>query len=258
MHTTEPCKRIQGLPLRLKAVLISLCLLFLGACGPGTADNRPADDAWSNDASTQRSAPSLSASIQSFLEEPMGDAQRTALERALDHGGKVSRTDYMAAWNNYRQCMVDKGYNAPPLHMVNGLVVELMHFDFSGMSDQQQMKFHQDQSACLEQESLYVASAYSDSIVNPELYVDLDVAMVDCLRRHELVPVEYTVAQYRRESDAFTNMTFDGEQLTQQQAYDRRRKAYSFDFDNPQVRTCVAGINPNAIADEIKEWRPFD
>ena len=54
----------------------------------------------------------------------MGDAQRTALERALDHGGKVSRTDYMAAWNNYRQCMVDKGYNAPPLHMVNGLVVE--------------------------------------------------------------------------------------------------------------------------------------
>lgn len=93
MHTTEPCKRIQGLPLRLKAVLISLCLLFLGACGPGTADNRPADDAWSNDASTQRSAPSLSASIQSFLEEPMGDAQRTALERALDHGGKVSRTD---------------------------------------------------------------------------------------------------------------------------------------------------------------------
>ena len=108
----------------------------------------------------------------------MGDTQRTALERALDHDGKVSRTDYMAAWSNYRQCMVDKGYNEPPLHMVNGLVVELMHFDFSGMSDQQQMKFHQDQSACLEQESLYVASAYSDSIVNPELYVDLDVALL--------------------------------------------------------------------------------
>ncbi len=53
-------------------------------------------------------------------------------------------------------------------------------------------------------------------------------------------------------------MTFDGEPLSQQQAYARRRKAYSFDFDNPQVRTCVAGINPNAIADEIKEWRPFD
>lgn len=187
----------------------------------------------------------------------MGDAQRTALERALDHDGKVSRTDYMAAWSNYRQCMVDKGYNEPPLHMVNGLVVELMHFDFSGMSDQQQTKFHQDQSACLEQESLYVASVYSDSIVNPELYVDLDVAMVDCLRRHELVPVEYTVAQYRKESTQFTDMTFDGENLTQQQSYERRRKAYSFDFSDPQVRTCVAGVNASAIVDELEPWKPF-
>ena len=102
-----------------------------------------------------------------------------------------------------------------------------------------------------------MASAYNDSIVDPELYVDLDVAMVDCLRRHELVPVEYTVAQYRKEGKQFTDMTFDGENLTQQQSYERRRKAYSFDFSDPQVRPCVAGVNASAIADELEPWKPF-
>lgn len=113
--------------------------------------------------------------------------------------------------------MVHKGYTEPPLQTVNGVVINLVHFNFSGVSEEQQMKFHHDFGACFDRNVMYVESAYRDDVANPELYRDLDVAMVDCLRRHELVPVEYTVAQYRRESDAFTNMTFDGEQLIEQQ-----------------------------------------
>ena len=192
------------------------------------------------------------------MNDPMEDSQRAMLKRALDNGGEVSHADYLSAWNDYKQCMVHKGYTEPPLQTVNGVVINLVHFNFSGVSEERQMKFHHDFSACFDRNVMYVESAYRDARAYPELYRDLDVAMVDCLRQHELVPVEYTVAQYRKESDAFTNMTFDGEQLTQQQAYARRRKAYSFDFDNPQVRTCVVGINPNAIADEIEEWKPFD
>ncbi len=249
------CNRV---PRCLVTILMLSCMLCLGACGTGSANKQHSDNAWLSGESGERSASSLRASIQSVMNDPMEDSQRAMLKRALDHGGKVSHADYLSAWNNYKQCMVHKGYTEPPLQTVNGVVINLVHFNFSGVSEERQMKFHHDFGACFDRNVMYVESAYRDDAANPGLYRDLDVAMVDCLRRHELVPVEYTVAQYRRESDAFTNMTFDGEQLTQQQAYDRRRKAYSFDFDNPQVRTCVAGINPNAIADEIKEWRPFD
>lgn len=55
--------------------------------------------------------------------EDMDDSQIRMLEHALANDGKVSAADYLTAWDNYRQCMVGKGYTAPTMHNINGIYI---------------------------------------------------------------------------------------------------------------------------------------
>ena len=65
---------------------------------------------------------------------------------------------------------------------------------------------------------MYVNNVYSAMQDNPELYADSAVGVVDCLRRHELVPMGYGVDDYREESRGSGDGTLD--------------------FDDPDVMSC--------------------
>lgn len=72
--------------------------------------------------------------------EDMDDSQIRMLEHALANDGKVSAADYLTAWDNYRQCMVGKGYTAPTMHNINGIYIHQTKMDASNLSEAKQEK----------------------------------------------------------------------------------------------------------------------
>ena len=74
----------------------------------------------------------------------MSDQQRSALERAVQNDGKVSRSDYERAWSDYRQCIVDKGYSVPELQRYSSGVYALPSYDTSKATREQTSKLSED------------------------------------------------------------------------------------------------------------------
>ena len=115
------------------ALCISVALTGCAWCGaPGGASQSDSSASSSSSASTQNNgakiAPTLKDYIQSLLDADKGtmsDQQRSALERAVQNDGKVSRSDYERAWSDYRQCIVDKGYSVPELQRYSSGVYAL-------------------------------------------------------------------------------------------------------------------------------------
>lgn len=94
---------------------------FLGSCGTPSSQAE-----WSGGGDTTRFANSTQERIMTLLKkEDMDDSQIRMLEHALANDGKVSAADYLTAWDNYRQCMVGKGYTAPTMHNINGIYIHL-------------------------------------------------------------------------------------------------------------------------------------
>lgn len=183
----------------------------------------------------------------------MDQSQHDMLERALQHDGMVSRADYLTAWDNYRQCMVSKGYTEPPLTDINGIYLSGTSITTGNVDTQQVEKFTQDDGDCWGRYLLQVDTVYRMGQGNPELYVDLDTRLVDCLHRHNLVADDYTVAQFKREDQTLMHSTINSSE-------DLRRKmddAYSFDMNDPQVLTCIATNNPSLISNQKKPWKPL-
>ena len=101
----------RGLGLLLTVVLVA----GVAACGVRNGGTQPdsddGTDSSADDGTTTgvRIASSLSEYIRSLLadddDHSMAETQRSTLERALEHEGRVSVADYESAWADYKQCV---------------------------------------------------------------------------------------------------------------------------------------------------------
>lgn len=195
-----------------RQLLVALCvgILLFSGCGvtdsasnsygdtddvPQSSDNQQSDDAYTSQLG-QKKAESLNAYIDQVLSYPeTTDYAREILERAKSNGG-ISVSDYEQTWSRYRQCMLDKGYKEIILTKYpNGIYVEAGHY--AGTNEQEQ-KYQQDMRLC-NADVGPVAAIYEVQIGNPNLYSSQSEAIVDCMRRENLVPLDYSVKDYMQD-----------------------------------------------------------
>lgn len=233
-----------------------ICIaLTIGLGGCGTSESVHAE--WSDGGDTAKLGDNASMRIKSLLAEGgMDRSQVDMLNQALENDGKVSVADYLTAWDNYRQCVIGKGYAAPTMRIINGVYISQTKMDASGLNEAQQEKVTRDNNDCKSMYMLAVDDIYRINMANPELYSDSDVALVDCLRRNNLVSKSYTVRQYQAEWDKFLN-TDVSQTRSEREAYTLRRGQFSFDFNDSQTRTCVVTNDSNLLLDELEDWKPF-
>lgn len=234
------------------------CIVALGilaSCGIGGDAERGA--AWNAGADTVRLANNANERIRTLLaQDDMDKSQRAMLERALANDGMISQSDYLTAWGNYKQCMVGKGYTAPPLRSINNVYIRQQKIDGHSMSEEQNSKFGEDNADCLQRYSLAVDEIYRENVANPRLYRDPQVAVVDCLHRNNLVAKDYTVRRYKEEWDSFLNVD-RADVRTDRELYVKGYTQFSFDFGDSQVRTCVVANDSNLFVGELEAWKPL-
>lgn len=129
--------------------------------------------------------------------DPSGDASRRilkVLERAKSQGG-VSVSDYESAWADYKQCMVDRGYEDIKLiKEPNGIYKEAPH---RAGTEEQNARYGQDMLECGTLTYATIADVYKMQIGNPNLYKNQYEGALDCLRRNDVAPKGYTMDDLR-------------------------------------------------------------
>lgn len=254
---------------RLYCAVLAAGLLILTGCGTVDASPQHATAPTSVEAPSAKIASSLSERIQNLLamndtlSQPMSEKQIAILKRALDHDGKVSKTDYDQAWSNYQQCVIDKGYAAPTSTIYSdGIRGSTTVTDADDRGEDALHKAQDDSGACLSSEYLMVDEMYRLSLGNPQLYADRDEGFVDCLKRKELVDPSYTAQQFKKEFEqSGEEYEANPEQYPPKEAWQKSQEVYSFDFYDSQVQYCFAtnGHDVKTWAPESDEgvWHPF-
>ncbi|RSX58887.1 hypothetical protein [Bifidobacterium samirii] len=180
------------------------CVMMLAACGGQTEDTAVPDG------TGERLASSFTAYAEQLLErdgDVLAPAQYEVLEQAA-RTGEISAADYAAAWSDFSSCVVDSGYPRPDYYMLeNGL--------YQGGSITAPPEYNGDiaygerlleaSSVCKTAHLIAIQEFYQAQAGNPNLYADRSEGAVDCLRRAELVPQSYTIAQYREERDLWNH-----------------------------------------------------
>ena len=145
----------------------------------------------------QRIASSMSDHVQLLLDlnqknldgqmdgTPMSEHQVAILKLALAAGGRVSRADYEQAWASYRQCIVNKGYAAPPVMKVGEFYQAQWSMASVEGQEAREEKLREDDMACGKSEMLNVNEVYQRQHSNPNLYRNPSEG-VDCLHRNNL------------------------------------------------------------------------
>ncbi|WP_125963696.1 hypothetical protein [Bifidobacterium dolichotidis] len=186
----------------------------------------------------------------------MNDTQREIIERAIQNDGKVSTADYERAWQAYNQCIVDKGYNPQPLVQIEGIYLDGYSLDTS-YTEELQQKFENDESSCLCENVLEVQSLYKASKGNPNLLTG-DDAIVDCLRRENLVPKSYTVKNFSQDQTQYTEIRAKSGQPFAPETLKKAAESLSFDLDNNAARLCLATNGANVLLrSNAPRWHPF-
>lgn len=159
------------------------------------------------------------------------------LERAKQHNGKVSVSDYESAWSDYKSCMLDRGYKE----------IKLIRFPHGGYMEApykqgtaaQESQYNDDRQECEKSTVTSVNEVYMLQTANPNLYSNQAEAVVDCLHREGLVPKTYTAKDFNEEEVKAQNSE-DG-------------KGWSFDATgNPKAQECTAS-NGYIISDARTE-----
>lgn len=225
------------------ALCISVALTGCAGCGaPGGASQSDSSASSSSSASTQNNgakiAPTLKDYIQSLLDADKGtmsDQQRSALERAVQNDGKVSRSDYERAWSDYRQCIVDKGYSVPELQRYSSGVYALPSYDTSKATREQTSKLNEDLVTCDQLHITNIDTVYKLQIGNPTLSTNSSAVAVDCLRRENVKPKSYTVEQLEKD------LVSDHNGLT----------------NNAKALDCLVTSGVNVTPADETPWQPF-
>lgn len=221
------------------------CVIGLAGCSANTAET-------SNDTGAVdkgKFASSMTDFIDSLLSDSQYDEeQKEVLRTARQSNGKIPYASYSKAWESYRQCLVDKGYTKPPQNLTNGIYFAPSYISTEGLTEAQAHKLEDDIDACRTSRVYAIDAVYRTQLGNPEFYGDPEVALVDCLHRKNLVPRNYTVEQYKKESDTYlnsteANVTFDS--------------SFSFDFNNSDTLTCVATNIPSLLQPRLEIWKPL-
>ncbi|WP_289097517.1 hypothetical protein [uncultured Bifidobacterium sp.] len=254
---------------RLYCAVLAAGLLILTGCGTVNASPQHAPTGSSTEVASAKIASSLSERIQNLLAmndtmaQPMSEKQIAILKRALDHDGKVSKTDYDQAWSNYQQCVIDKGYAAPTSTIYSdGIRGSTTVTDADDRGEDALHKAQDDSDACRLSEYQSVDEMYRLSLGNPQLYADRDEGFVDCLKRKELVDPSYTAQQFKKEFEqSGEEYSANPKQYPPKEAWQKSQEVYSFDFYDSQVQYCFAtnGHDVKTWAPESDEgvWHPF-
>lgn len=109
--------RMGHIPASRRTVTMAIAVITLSIamlCGCGTARNT--NQATDSGSGGKRLASSLQAYATQLLgqDSGMGPAQKATLRKAAT-SGKISLSDYKAAWSRYITCVQDKGYPRPTL-----------------------------------------------------------------------------------------------------------------------------------------------
>lgn len=171
-----------------------------------------------------------------------GHDPKCATFRALPKAatsGKISLSDYKAAWSRYITCVQDKGYPRPTLKTYsNGIQQpqgDVLPSDKADDPDYIQKKA-KDLNACGIATVDSVDALYMAQVGNPNLYASHEEGAVDCLKRAGLVPKSYTVEQYEKEANAMGHAA-PGETVNT-----------TYDMKKPEVLACLAA-NGNVFMD---------
>ena len=211
----------------IAAALASATMTVLAGCGaPGIPSSSGGDNAGDGAGVSveplegERLADSMQGLIEDMLAkaraDPAAAQSQIGILQSAAETGVIDVSDYERSWADYRQCMVDLGNPEPKLIKYSNGIYHQAGYLGGGVTME---KFSDDQSTvCEPGYVMYVNNVYSAMQDNPELYADSAVGVVDCLRRHELVPMGYGVDDYREESRGSGDGTLD--------------------FDDPDVMSC--------------------
>lgn len=250
---------------RFGGIVMMICFVcgLLAGCGSDEADPDTGVEG-------QRIASSMQDYVQMMLDldqktrhgqmhgAPMGNRQVTILKRALENGGRVSRADYEQAWASYRQCIVDKGYAAPPIMKIGEFYQARWSMTSVEGQEAREEKLREDDMACGMAEMLNVNEVYQRQHSNPNLYRNPSEGVVDCLHRNNLVKTSYTAKDYDAENrrfDEYWNDRHMGRAPTIAETHGH----FSFDYGDVDAAMCLANNHEAMDVQEYKppEWKPF-
>ncbi|PST49107.1 hypothetical protein COO72_04030 [Bifidobacterium callitrichos] len=252
------------IPRLLAATLAAAALLtgLAGCAGPtnGTQSASPASgdqgsSAQGQDSSQQqgpvstlrdadgngRLASSLPAYIDEVLADPyVSDYERPFLEQAKKEG-RVSTAVYEKVWSDYKTCMVDHGFPEPKLERFPNGMMDIMQHAVG--TDEQEERWRDAYADCYLRFS-HVQGLYGQQQGNPNLYANVDEAVVDCMRREGVVPPSYTVKDFN-----------DGQTLLQTEGWTDAKDKLGYDFGDARVRGCKAAQGwSSSTADDPVEY----
>ena len=227
----------------LSIITIIASVVSLSSCSKNEAESNNA----MTGVDTGKFASGMTDLIDSLVENDQYDeSQKRVLRAALQHYGEIPYASYSAAWESYRQCLVDKGYTKPPQNLINGIYFAPAYVSSEGLTEEQNRKLNDDINACRDARVAAIDLVYRTKLGNPEFYGDPEVALVDCLHRKNLVPQNYTIDQYRKESGLYMNDTSE-------HAFDR----FSFDINDSDTLTCMATTAPTLLQPRLEIWKPL-
>ena len=262
-------KKLRGLTRTCALAFAVLAVSAFPACAGDNADAaKEASTASSSIAGmAEKVAPSITARIEFLLDDAqqhpgsVSEQQQDILRRALDHDGVIPRGDYDAAWSRYQDCVVAKGYTKPVVEeFVDGLRSPLWHATSEGWSEEQHEKFIEDNGNCKQLEYLYVDEIYRANLGNPNQYTDMDTAVVDCLRRKNLVDKQYTLTQFKQEDEQYNDVAVKNFATDRYDDSGEAASKFSFDLKDPATVTCFIANGKDYYfrEDTSPIWNPLN
>ena len=262
-------KKLRGLTRTCALAFAVLAVSAFSACAGDNADAaKEASTASSSIAGmAEKVAPSITARIEFLLDDAqqhpgsVSEQQQDIMRRALDHDGVIPRGDYDAAWSRYQDCVVAKGYTKPVVaEFVDGLRSPLWHATSEGWSEEQHEKFIEDNGNCKQLEYLYVDEIYRANLGNPNQYTDMDTAVVDCLRRKNLVGKQYTLTQFKQEDEQYNDVAVKNFATDRYDDSGEAASKFSFDLKDPATVTCFIANGKDYYfrEDTSPIWNPLN
>lgn len=248
-------------------ILVILSIYVMSACGAKVPKDISSATLSSTTGMAEKVAPSITARIEFLLDDAqqhpgsVSEQQQDILRRALDHDGVIPRGDYDAAWSRYQDCVVAKGYTKPVVEeFVDGLRSPLWHATSEGWSEEQHEKFIEDNGNCKQLEYLYVDEIYRANLGNPNQYTDMDTAVVDCLRRKNLVGKQYTLAQFKQEDEQYNDVAVKNFATDRYDDSGEAASKFSFDLKDPATVTCFIANGKDYYfrEDTSPIWNPLN
>ncbi len=129
----------------LSIITIIASVVSLSSCSKNEAESNNA----MTGVDTGKFASGMTDLIDSLLDDDQYDeSQKNVLRTALQHNGEIPYASYSAAWESYRQCLVDKGYTKPPQNLTNGIYFAPAYVSSEGLTEEQDRKLNDDIGEC--------------------------------------------------------------------------------------------------------------